>query len=209
MIKYQNGTKDVFKDEIEKKDSVIIPKKEKLTFKNDILILQNGDTLNVRIGQISSENIYYNTLNDSVNLWVHSKGEIKEAFYKDGSQVWVNPTNTIQTNITGSSSTLYLSGQNDAEKYYNKYGGAVTATVLTTTLVSGFFGLIPAIACSNTFPKTENLGLANNEKLSNQAYYNGYLEKAKKIKSRAVWTGWGYGMLANLFCVIVYYSLTK
>lgn len=53
--------------------------------------------------------------------------------------------------------SLYVQGQRQAERYYQKYTGAGTGTLITS-LVSPLVGLIPAIACSSTTPKEANLG---------------------------------------------------
>ncbi|KAA0992686.1 hypothetical protein [Dyadobacter aurulentus] len=57
---------------------------------------------------------------------------------------------------------LNIKGQIDAARHYKRYKGAATGTLITS-LVSPFIGLIPAILCSSTYPKIENLGYPNEE----------------------------------------------
>ncbi|WP_353717293.1 hypothetical protein [Dyadobacter sp. 676] len=52
---------------------------------------------------------------------------------------------------------LSIKGQIDAARHYKRYKGAATGTLLTS-LLSPVIGLIPAILCSSTNPKIENLG---------------------------------------------------
>ena len=221
MVKYVNGTKDVFagnlikKDtvvnqkppKIKVKDSIIIQTPPKISFKNDFFILVNGDTMFVKIIKVEEDMVFFKRVNggDTSSVLFFSRISLKNnAFYKDGRRIF--ETKGDQNNIINpiSKSDPFREGVKDASIYYRNYGGAVAGTVLTTTLVTGFAGLIPAIICSSTFPKTENLGLANKEKLNNQSYYDGYLGEAKKIKSRAVWTGWGIGVGVNLLCVLIF-----
>lgn len=105
---------------------------------------------------------------------------------------------SIQPVVTQS---FYVKGQRDAEANYKKYSGAGTGT-LFTSLLSPLVGLIPAIACSSTTPKEINLGAPKSELLAQEEYYLGYTQKAKKIKSRKVWTNWAVGFGVNLVAVL-------
>jgi hypothetical protein len=97
---------------------------------------------------------------------------------------------------------LNIKGQIDAARHYKRYKGAATGTLLTS-LVSPVIGLIPAILCSATSPKIENLGYPNEELFKQPAYYKAYNKKAKKIKQRKVWSNWGIGLGVNLVVILV------
>ncbi|MGG7665786.1 hypothetical protein [Dyadobacter sp. BHUBP1] len=97
---------------------------------------------------------------------------------------------------------LNIKGQIDAARHYKRYKGAATGTLLTS-LLSPVIGLIPAILCSSTNPKIENLGYPNEELFRQAAYYKAYTKKAKKIKQRKVWSNWGIGLGVNLVLVLV------
>ncbi|MCE6993045.1 hypothetical protein [Dyadobacter sp. CY323] len=97
---------------------------------------------------------------------------------------------------------LNIKGQIDAARHYKRYKGAATGTLITS-LVSPFIGLIPAILCSSTYPKIENLGYPNEELFRQPEYYKAYTKKAKKIKQRKVWANWGVGFGVNLVVILV------
>lgn len=97
--------------------------------------------------------------------------------------------------------SMYVQGQRDAELHYKKYKGAGTGT-LVASILSPLVGLVPAIACSATMPREANLGVPQPELLAQEEYYLGYTKKAKKIKSRKVWTNWAIGFGANLVVVL-------
>lgn len=97
---------------------------------------------------------------------------------------------------------LNIKGQIDAARHYKRYKGAATGTLLTS-LLSPVIGLIPAIICSATNPKIENLGYPNEELFKQAAYYKAYTKKAKRIKQRKVWSNWGIGLGVNLVVILV------
>ena len=97
---------------------------------------------------------------------------------------------------------LNIKGQIDAARHYKRYKGAATGTLLTS-LLSPVIGLIPAILCSSTYPKIENLGYPSEELFKQATYYKAYTKKAKKIKQRKVWSNWGIGLGVNLVVILV------
>ncbi|MBO9614221.1 MAG: hypothetical protein J7619_16065 [Dyadobacter sp.] len=97
---------------------------------------------------------------------------------------------------------LNIKGQIDAARHYKRYKGAVTGTLLTS-LLSPVIGLIPAIICSATNPKIENLGYPSEELFKQATYYKAYTKKAKRIKQRKVWSNWGIGLGVNLVVILV------
>lgn len=97
---------------------------------------------------------------------------------------------------------LNIKGQIDAARHYKKYKGAAAGTLLTS-LLSPIIGLIPAVICSATNPKLENLGYPNEELFKQATYYKAYTKKAKKIKQRKVWSNWGIGLGVNMVLILV------
>ena len=97
---------------------------------------------------------------------------------------------------------LNIKGQIDAARHYKRYKGAATGTLITS-LVSPFIGLVPAILCSATNPRIDNLGYPNEELFRQPEYYKAYTRKAKKIKQRKVWSNWGIGFGVNLVVILV------
>jgi hypothetical protein len=97
---------------------------------------------------------------------------------------------------------LNIKGQIDAAKHYRRYKAAATGTLITS-LVSPLIGLVPAVICSATNPKLENLGYPNEELFRQPEYYHAYTKKAKKIKQRKVWANWGIGLGVNLMVIVL------
>ncbi len=97
---------------------------------------------------------------------------------------------------------LLVKGQRDAEAHYKKYKGAGTAT-LFVSLLSPLVGLLPAITCSATTPKEQNLGYPQANLFAQRDYYQGYTKKAKKIKQRKVWGNWAIGLGVNIVAVAI------
>jgi hypothetical protein len=73
---------------------------------------------------------------------------------------------------------------------------------LIAGIVSPLLGLVPAIACSATPPRVDNLGYTSSELFKNPDYRNGYTQGSKKIKSRKVWTNWGIAFGVNILAII-------
>lgn len=103
-------------------------------------------------------------------------------------------------------SDMFLQGRSDAKLYYTGYKGAGTGTLLTSMLLSPLVGLIPAIACSSTPPKGENLTFPRAELARNPDYVSGYTFEAKKKKSNKVWSNWGIGTIVVMIVVASQYS---
>ncbi|WP_221390066.1 hypothetical protein [Dyadobacter sp. NIV53] len=97
---------------------------------------------------------------------------------------------------------LSIKGQIDAERNYKKYKGASVGTLITS-LVSPLIGLIPAIACSASTPKIQNLGYPSEELFRQADYHKSYTKKAKKIKQGKVWKNWGIGLGVNLVIILL------
>ena len=108
----------------------------------------------------------------------------------------------LQLYTINKSEDLNIKGQIDAAHHYKRYKGAATGTLLTS-LLSPVIGLIPAVLCSATNPKIENLGYPNEDLFKQATYYKAYTKKAKKIKQRKVWSNWGIGLGVNLVVILV------
>ena len=108
----------------------------------------------------------------------------------------------LQLYTVNKSEDLNIKGQIDAAHHYKRYKGAAAGTLLTS-LLSPVIGLIPAILCSATNPKIENLGYPNEELFKQAVYYKAYTKKAKKIKQRKVWSNWGIGLGVNLVVILI------
>ena len=93
-------------------------------------------------------------------------------------------------------------GALDACKYYTRYKGAATGTFVTTFLVGGILGLIPAISTSATPPKEKNLNMPEVPLKQEPEYKTAYQKQAKNIKSGKVWGNYAMGLLTAMTVVL-------
>jgi len=106
--------------------------------------------------------------------------------------------------IKANEPTIALRGKYDAKKYYaggrraKSWRSARGWTCATTVACGGVVGLIPAIACSSTRPKTKNLNYPDEKLMQNQEYNHAYRREAKKIKSGKIWGGYVEGIVILL-----------
>nr|WP_293838540.1 hypothetical protein [uncultured Arsenicibacter sp.] len=102
---------------------------------------------------------------------------------------------TVDLQVTGSRTIndLYLRGKMDANTFYHGHKGAGTATLLTTMFGGVVIGLVPAIACSATPPKPHTLGIRDASLAQNPQYFAGYVDGARRKKSRKVWGNFAIG----------------
>jgi len=97
-------------------------------------------------------------------------------------------------------------GQQDASRYYTGYSSAATWTGAATILGGAVIGLIPAIACSSSNPERSTLTFPDSELAQNPSYYSCYMQEAKRIKSRKVWTMFGIGVAVDVAIVALIVS---
>lgn len=100
----------------------------------------------------------------------------------------------------------------DARAYYRP-SGASAGTALTSIFAGAIpFGLIPAIICSNTQPKEDNLNYPDISLFKNPDYAKSYRIESMRIKRQNTWIAWGGGLGANIAAGVVtgiIVSLTK
>lgn len=178
------------------------------SFSQDLIIKKTGDEIKSKVLEVNSTEVKYKKF-DNLNGPTFSleKSDVFIIKYENGTKDVFNeeqPINNIKLNTTNSSTDdLFIKGKVDAQRNYDGYKGAGTGTLLTSLIISPLVGLIPAIACSSTSPKDENLNYPNSELMKNSNYYNGYTQKAKKIKQGKVWTNWGIAFGINLVAVLI------
>lgn len=98
---------------------------------------------------------------------------------------------------------MILQGRVDAKAYYGP-GGPAAATAFTSVFFGAVpIGLIPAIICSQTKPKEENLNYPDPVLFKNPDYANSYRMEARRIKTTHTWIGWGGGVAANILVGVV------
>lgn len=112
----------------------------------------------------------------------------------------------VMSFILLSDSNRYQQGVLDAQRLYPKKNTGAGGTFFTCFLLDPILGLIPAIICSSTPPKTNNLGVADADLLNDTEYMRGYTEEAHKMKKKKVWTGFGAGTGAYLVVLAIYFG---
>ncbi|HLO91605.1 MAG TPA: hypothetical protein VK172_10620 [Lentimicrobium sp.] len=170
-------------------------------FSQDIITTKRGDDIPSKVLEITSSEIKYkDPENMDGPVYVLDKTEVLMIRYENGyKDIFLEEPVYDTVNY-------YMQGQIDAFKYYRGYKPAATGTFITSLLVSPLAGLIPAIACSSTYPNDRNLNYPDQRLFRDQYdYQRGYTHKAKRMKQDKVWKNWGIALLIN-FCAIVYLS---
>jgi hypothetical protein len=189
------------------------------TYAQDIIFLKNGEEIKSKVKEVKDQEITYlkfenldgptyNILKSNILMIKYENGQ-KDVFSND------KPTsneNFIETNSFGvaplskrSDLYTYEKGVADSQIYYTGQNSGKTGTLLTSLLLNGLFGLVPAIGCSATTPKLHNMGIPNVEAYQNNPEYaRGYITQAKKTKSKKVWKNWAIGTaISTIFILIV------
>jgi hypothetical protein len=103
---------------------------------------------------------------------------------------------------------LFEKGYSDAKRNYGKYHANEFGIGLVTTVFSPLIGVLVAEPVASFPPKFKNLHIPVSIYSPSEAYYEGYTERAEKIKKKQVWRGFGFGTVGffTVWC-IVYYAL--
>jgi len=193
----------------------------------DIIYKSDGAEIKVKIIELTKETVKYKNFNQLQGpIRNIPLTEVFMIIYKDGTKEVIKKstvmqtqeetpqqkqTNTIimpkiETNKDNSSinyQDFCFKGQQDASRYYTGYSTASNWTGAITILAGGLIGLIPAIACSSSQPSMSSLTFPDQELIKNSSYYNCYIQEAKRIKSRKVWTMFGIGVGVNFAIILL------
>jgi hypothetical protein len=170
----------------------------------DTIFLKNGEEIKSKIKEVTSSEVkYVKYENLDGPIYSLSKAQILMIKYENGSkdifeekESYIEVTPNIKPKSTAQLSDVELAkkGTQDAEFYYKGKNSGKTGVLLTSLLLNGIFGLIPAIPCSLTKPNIQNLNLPNPELYRTSANYSiAYDKQAKKIKTRKIWTNYAIG----------------
>jgi hypothetical protein len=174
-------------------------------FSQDVITKKTGEDIQSKVLEVGQTEVKYKKFdNQNGPIFTILKSEVLMVRYENGTKDIFNQEKK-SGNISSSSLSSgdpFFDGQSDAAKYYKGDNGGGTGTLITS-LLSPIVGLIPAISCSSTHPRDINLNYPNSDLMKNRAYYNGYTQKAKKIKQGRVWRGWGVGLFVNLSLILV------
>jgi len=174
-----------------------------------MITTKSGEDIQATVVEITTSEVKYKRFDNLDGpLFTEEKSNIVMIRYENGTKDIFTQTATNEENAFSnlSSQELYILGQRDAAKHYDRYKAAATGTLITG-LISPLVGLIPAITCSSTSPSQSNLNSPNPDLMKKSDYYDGYRRKAKKIKQSKVWANWGISFAVNIFAVLLLATL--
>jgi hypothetical protein len=166
-------------------------------FAQDVITKKTGEDIQAKVLEIGLTEVRYKNFdNQGGPTIVILKSDILIIRYENGTK------DIFKEDSTANPEELYMKGQKDASRYYKKYEPAATGTLIPS-IISPIVGLIPAIACSSTQPKMTNLAYPDESLMKKPPYFNGYTERARKIKKRKVWNNWLIGLVSNVVIIIL------
>jgi hypothetical protein len=179
-----------------------------LCFSQDVITTRSGESIQAKVMEVGQTQIKYKKSDNPEGpvYWI-LKSVVLMVKYENGTvDVFkVEKKTADSSSVVSLTENLFLKGQVDADRFYKKYKGAGTGTLITS-LISPLVGLIPAIACSSTKPREFNLDYPNSTLMKNPDYYLGYTQKAKKIKQGKVWLNWGIALGVNFVAELLLLS---
>jgi hypothetical protein len=177
-------------------------------FAQDVITLKTGEDVQAKIIEVGHNDIRYKKYDFQEGpTYILLKSEIFMIKYENGDKDIFNEEKKTEniTSLDTSSGNPHFQGQTDASLHYEGYKGAGTGTLIGS-LISPILGLIPAIATSSTMPSNENLNFPSLELMKNADYYNGYTNRAKKIKQGKVWKNWVIGLAVNVVAALLIFT---
>jgi hypothetical protein len=170
-------------------------------YSQDTITKKSGEIIAVKLLEVNPADVKFKMFdNQDGPVFTVLKSEIQTIKYENGTKSVVTETLPVELQ-----EDLFRKGNFDANKYYDNYHGAGTVT-LVTSLLMPLAGLVPAIACSSTPPKEENLNYPSHNLMQKPDYANSYKRRSKKIKQGKVWMNWGIGFGFNLALVMILYT---
>ena len=189
------------------------------TYAQDIIFLKNGEEIKSKVKEVKSQEITYlkfenlngptyNLLKSDILMIKYENGQ-KDIFSNDkaaANDAFIETT-SFEIAPLGKKSAIYDydKGVADAQIYYTGQNSGKTGVLLTSLLLNGLFGIIPAVGCSVTAPKLQNLSVPNLQVYQNNPEYaRGYNAQAKKTKAKKVWKNWAIGTaISTIFILVV------
>lgn len=172
----------------------------------DTILMKNGDTILSKILEITKDEIKYKRSDIQESPYYSiMKSDVRKIIFPDGKYEEFRSISIPQvtSTYTADSQIYYASlGKIDADENFNATG-ASTATFLSTIVGGALIGLIPAISCSSTPPRMDNLNFPNPKMTLNNDYVKGYREAAYKKKRKSVWSAFGIGTVINIVAFVV------
>ncbi|MBI3512311.1 MAG: hypothetical protein HY064_16745 [Bacteroidetes bacterium] len=191
LLKHRNGAVEIF-------------------FSNDTLITMNGAIVLCKVIEIAPEIIttfsYTGRVNETAAL---PSSEVFAIRFHDGSSELVDHSENKEEPVF--TMDYYKMGQADAKKYFKTSGGAIIGEVVSGMCTYVYFlGLIPGIAISTHTPKNIHCAENPNDALlnTNEAYKAGFVDAAKRKKSKDCWIAYGCGVVVPIgLAVAILYTI--
>ncbi|GAB3503474.1 hypothetical protein [Emticicia fontis] len=188
------------------------------TYAQDVIFLKNGEEIKSKVKEVKDQEISYlkfdnlqgptyTILKSSILMIKYENGQ-KDIFSNDkpiANEAFVE-SSSFELNPMGKTSLYtYDKGVADASTYYSGQNSGKVGVLLTSLLLNGLFGLVPAVACSVSNPKMHNMNVPNIAAYqSNPEYARGYMTQAKKTKAKKIWKNWAIGTaISTVFLLIV------
>lgn len=164
----------------------------------DVIHKVSGEEIRGRVMEVGPSTVSYKKMeNPKGPSYKLEKDSVAMIEYANGTKdVFETKEKKEEADIN-----YFIKGQRDADRFYQDYKTASVSTLIVS-LLSPLVGLIPALATSLSRPKEVNLGFPDTKLFKRKDYRRGYKLRAKKIKSRKVWTNWGVALGVNFLIVL-------
>lgn len=150
----------------------------------DQIMKADGSKMVAKVERITRDSVFARSADSLTTHLAFAKSDLSAIFFRDGVKIYF--TGNAPDNLPADSiclTTDYLRGIEDANLNYTNYSTAGTITLLTS-MVFPVVGLIPALSCSHTSPRPENLGIIPNPSVTGAGYLAGYTQQAKKLRRK-------------------------
>jgi hypothetical protein len=183
------------------------------TIAQDVLHKKNGDSIRVKVSEISSSEIKYKRFDypDGPAFSIELKS-VDSIVFENGMRQFFIISESKSPNLTLDAYTrddysqninYKVLGKEHAEQLYQGRNSGAVWTLITSVLTSPFGGIVTALACSTTQPSFHNLNYPYTSEAQNFEYYRAYVEEAHAQKKKKVWKAFGIGSGVWIFIVLL------
>ena len=178
-------------------------------YAQDVIVLKNGDEINAIVQEVGTEEVKYKKYGTDVPVYKVLIEDIFMIKYENGTKDVFDPAENetkIEPVKLVSSEGLFERGEVDAKMYYTCNKCVAGGTFLSTFVLGGLIGLIPAVIITSSEPKTINLNLPSNAMINSSAYMMGYSEQALRVKNKKVWSTFGIALGVRILIILTVVS---
>jgi len=165
----------------------------------DTLSMRSGENILVKVIEVGTTEVKYKKL-DNLNGPIFSilKSDLLIIKYENGTKDDFSSIKKIEEKTTVQD--LYAKGQTDAVENYVGYKIAGTTVLISSfvPILGPAVAIVPALLCSSSDPKDENLGYPDLNLMQNEQYALGYKQKAKAIKNKKILKNYVTGLICYI-----------